>query len=200
MWQDDVVRHLIQSYTLLHTSAKTPYCTYRMRSTQEKATKNNSVTCSFLVGMVVFLGMRVVMTPPAVSNPRDSGVTSSNSRSCTLLCVSPLRIAACSLACLKKFQDINAKIYLLPERRTILTITLRKGSHTRHALGRHSLRDPLYTNLHEINTYDPLFKRTAREQKPNYTRHGQTLNGGTVLQKVTIPPTQYKKDSKGCLT
>ena len=34
----------------------------------------------FLVGMVVFLSMILVQTPPMVSRPRDSGVTSSSSR------------------------------------------------------------------------------------------------------------------------
>jgi len=33
-------------------------------------------TCYFLVGIVVFLGTKTVMTPPAVSIPRESGVTS----------------------------------------------------------------------------------------------------------------------------
>ena len=33
-------------------------------------------TCDFFVGIVVFLSMIFVMTPPAVSKPRDSGATS----------------------------------------------------------------------------------------------------------------------------
>ncbi len=36
------------------------------------------------------------MTPPAVSRPRLSGVTSSSSRSCTFSLPSPLRMAACA--------------------------------------------------------------------------------------------------------
>ena len=36
------------------------------------------------------------MTPPAVSRPRLSGVTSSSSRSCTFSLPSPLRMAAWS--------------------------------------------------------------------------------------------------------
>ena len=36
-----------------------------------------------LVGIVVLRLINAVMTPPAVSIPRDSGVTSSSSRSCT---------------------------------------------------------------------------------------------------------------------
>ena len=52
-------------------------------------------TCSFLVGMVVLRGMSTVITPPAVSRPRDSGMTSSSSRSCTFSWVSPFRMAAC---------------------------------------------------------------------------------------------------------
>ena len=54
------------------------------------------LTCSFLVGMVVLRGMSVVMTPPAVSMPSDSGATSSSSRSCTFALVSPPRMAACA--------------------------------------------------------------------------------------------------------
>uniref|UniRef100_A0A0A9BJB8 GSVIVT00024351001 n=1 Tax=Arundo donax TaxID=35708 RepID=A0A0A9BJB8_ARUDO len=38
------------------------------------------------------------MTPPAVSRPRDSGVTSSRSRSCTFSLPSPLRMAAWTAA------------------------------------------------------------------------------------------------------
>jgi len=52
----------------------------------------------FFVGMVVFLGMRTVITPPAVSIPRDNGVTSSKSKSFTLLSPSPVRIAAYTAA------------------------------------------------------------------------------------------------------
>mmetsp|Transcript_8158 Transcript_8158/g.14700 ORF Transcript_8158/g.14700 Transcript_8158/m.14700 type:complete len:240 (+) Transcript_8158:790-1509(+) len=48
--------------------------------------------------MVVFRGMSTVMTPPAVSRPRDRGVTSSNSRSCTFSEVSPDRMAAWTAA------------------------------------------------------------------------------------------------------
>lgn len=36
--------------------------------------------CDFLVGIVVFLGIKVVITPPAVSIPKDNGVTSSNTQ------------------------------------------------------------------------------------------------------------------------
>lgn len=37
--------------------------------------------CVCLLGMVEFLLMRTVMTPPKVSIPRDKGVTSSSSSS-----------------------------------------------------------------------------------------------------------------------
>jgi len=40
-------------------------------------------TCAFLVGMVVLRLMSRVKTPPSVSMPRLSGVTSSSSRSRT---------------------------------------------------------------------------------------------------------------------
>ncbi len=43
----------------------------------------------FSVGIVVFLGTRTVMTPPLVSRPSDSGVTSSSTTSLTL----PVRTA-----------------------------------------------------------------------------------------------------------
>jgi len=35
----------------------------------------------FLVGIVVFLGIKTVITPPAVSIPNESGATSSNKTS-----------------------------------------------------------------------------------------------------------------------
>jgi hypothetical protein len=35
----------------------------------------------FLVGMVVFLGINTVITPPAVSIPNDNGETSNNNKS-----------------------------------------------------------------------------------------------------------------------
>lgn len=35
----------------------------------------------FLVGMVVFLGIKTVITPPAVSIPNDNGATSNNNKS-----------------------------------------------------------------------------------------------------------------------
>jgi hypothetical protein len=36
---------------------------------------------AFLVGMVVFLEIKVVITPPAVSIPNDNGATSNNNKS-----------------------------------------------------------------------------------------------------------------------
>ena len=50
-----------------------------------------------LVGMVVFLLIREVMTPPAVSIPRERGATSNSKRSETASLVSPVRIAACKV-------------------------------------------------------------------------------------------------------
>ncbi len=50
--------------------------------------------CVCLVGMVVFRLMSDVITPPAVSMPRESGATSSSRRSDTASEVSPTRIAA----------------------------------------------------------------------------------------------------------
>jgi len=35
----------------------------------------------FLVGIVVFLGIKTVITPPAVSIPKDNGATSNNNKS-----------------------------------------------------------------------------------------------------------------------
>ena len=65
-----------------------------------QAEQKSGLTCSFFVGMVVFLGMRVVMTPPAVSIPMDNGATSSSNRSCTLESPWPVKIAACNMACI----------------------------------------------------------------------------------------------------
>ena len=40
-------------------------------------------TCDFLVGIVVFFSIKVVITPPMVSIPKDNGVTSNNNTSVT---------------------------------------------------------------------------------------------------------------------
>ena len=54
----------------------------------------NQHTWVCLVGMVVFLLIKEVITPPAVSIPRESGATSNSKRSETASLVSPVRIAA----------------------------------------------------------------------------------------------------------
>ena len=51
-------------------------------------------TSDFFVGMVVFRSIRRVMTPPRVSMPSESGVTSRRTTSLT----SPARMAACTAA------------------------------------------------------------------------------------------------------
>ena len=51
-------------------------------------------TSLFLVGMVVLRASRVVITPPSVSIPSDSGVTSSSSRSLTSPASTPAWMAA----------------------------------------------------------------------------------------------------------
>jgi len=48
----------------------------------------------FLVGTVVFLGIRTVITPPAVSIPKDNGATSRSKIDVTLASPSPDKIAA----------------------------------------------------------------------------------------------------------
>ena len=50
--------------------------------------------CVALVGIVVFFSMSLVITPPSVSMPSDSGVTSSSSTSLT----SPVSTPACTAA------------------------------------------------------------------------------------------------------
>jgi hypothetical protein len=51
-------------------------------------------TCVALVGMVVFFSISLVITPPSVSMPSDSGVTSSSSTSLTSPASTPPWIAA----------------------------------------------------------------------------------------------------------
>jgi hypothetical protein len=48
----------------------------------------------FEVGIVVFLGISIVITPPAVSIPSESGAISMSRSSLTYLLPSPVRIAA----------------------------------------------------------------------------------------------------------
>mmetsp|Transcript_24358 Transcript_24358/g.62816 ORF Transcript_24358/g.62816 Transcript_24358/m.62816 type:complete len:315 (-) Transcript_24358:538-1482(-) len=55
-------------------------------------------TCDFLVGMTVLRGMSFVMTPPTVSMPSVSGVTSSSSRSFVSSPPSPERMPPCTAA------------------------------------------------------------------------------------------------------
>jgi len=52
----------------------------------------------FLVGMVVFLGIKTVMTPPAVSIPNERGVTSINNKLSVCSDPWPLRMAAWTAA------------------------------------------------------------------------------------------------------
>ena len=55
--------------------------------------------CDFFAGTVVLRLMSVVITPPAVSRPSESGVTSSSSRSESFSDESaPDRMAACTVA------------------------------------------------------------------------------------------------------
>jgi len=54
--------------------------------------------CDFLVGIVVFLGIKTVITPPAVSIPNDNGVTSINNKLSVCSDPCPLRIAAWTAA------------------------------------------------------------------------------------------------------
>jgi len=54
--------------------------------------------CDFFVGIFEFLGIKVVIIPPAVSIPRESGVTSTNIRSLVLLDPVFVKIAACTAA------------------------------------------------------------------------------------------------------
>jgi len=61
--------------------------------------------CSFLVGMVVLRGMMTAMMPPAVSRPRERGVTSRSSRSCTLALPWPLQAGG---ATQQEWDDMNA--------------------------------------------------------------------------------------------
>lgn len=51
-------------------------------------------TWVFLMGMVVFLSIILLKTPPMVSIPRDKGATSTN----TISLISPLRTAPCIAA------------------------------------------------------------------------------------------------------
>lgn len=54
--------------------------------------------CDFLVGIVVFLGIRTVITPPAVSIPNESGVTSINNNESVCYDPCPDKIAAWTAA------------------------------------------------------------------------------------------------------
>mmetsp|Transcript_2135 Transcript_2135/g.5969 ORF Transcript_2135/g.5969 Transcript_2135/m.5969 type:complete len:261 (+) Transcript_2135:2-784(+) len=55
-------------------------------------------TCVFFAGMVVPRSISLVITPPAVSMPRDRGATSSNNTSLVASPVAPDRMPACTAA------------------------------------------------------------------------------------------------------
>lgn len=69
-----------------------------------------ALTCSFLAGTVVFLGIRGVITPPAVSMPRLRGATSSSSSSCTFSPPAPVRMAACRTHELVSLQALEQQV------------------------------------------------------------------------------------------
>jgi len=52
----------------------------------------------FFVGIVVFLGIKTVITCPAVSIPNDKGATSNNNKSWTYSLPDPVKIAAWTAA------------------------------------------------------------------------------------------------------
>mmetsp|Transcript_11978 Transcript_11978/g.32087 ORF Transcript_11978/g.32087 Transcript_11978/m.32087 type:complete len:258 (+) Transcript_11978:515-1288(+) len=77
---------------LSFASLRSPWnTTISTEGCESAAVENTSV---FLVGMVVFLGISTVATPPKVSTPRDSGATSNKTMSFT----SPARTPACTAA------------------------------------------------------------------------------------------------------
>ena len=55
-------------------------------------------TCDFLAGIVEFLGINAVITPPAVSIPNVNGATSSNNTSSVAFPPVPVKMAACTAA------------------------------------------------------------------------------------------------------
>lgn len=54
--------------------------------------------CDFFVGIVVFLGIKTVIIPPAVSIPKESGVTSISSKLSVVSEPCPERMAAWTAA------------------------------------------------------------------------------------------------------
>ena len=78
-------------------------------------------TCDFLVGIVVFFGIMRVKTPPSVSIPSDSGVTSSSSRPDTSPRSTPPWIAAPIATASSGFTPRNGS---LPKNWCTVSITL----------------------------------------------------------------------------
>ena len=79
-------------------------------------------TCEALVGIVVFFWISLVMTPPRVSMPSDSGVTSSSSTSLTSPCSTPPWMAAPTATASSGFTSCAG-----PCRRTSLTLSCTFG-------------------------------------------------------------------------
>ena len=85
-------------------------------------------TCCALVGMVVFFWISLVITPPSVSMPSDSGVTSSSSTSLT----SPLQHAALDRrADGDRLVRVHVLARLLAEELLDLVLHLRHARHGR---------------------------------------------------------------------
>ena len=123
----------------------------------------------FRVGIVVFRGMSVVITPPSVSMPSDSGVTSSSSTSLT----SPVEHAALDRrADRDDFVRVDALVRLLAEELAHQLLDLR---HARRAADEHDLVDLLRVDagvgqrlLHRRHrplqqVVDELFELRARQ-------------------------------------
>ena len=66
--------------------------------------------CDALVGIVVFFSMSLVMTPPSVSMPSDSGVTSSSSTSFTSPASTPPWIAAPTATASSGFTSLRGSL------------------------------------------------------------------------------------------
>jgi hypothetical protein len=67
-------------------------------------------TCEALVGIVVFFSISLVNTPPSVSMPSDSGVTSSSSTSLTSPASTPPWIAAPTATASSGFTSLRGSL------------------------------------------------------------------------------------------
>ena len=102
------VRSNLPSDLLSIERSRSPCSTWMVTAVWLSSAVEN--TCECLVGMVVFFSMSLVITPPRVSRPSDSGVTSSSSTSFTSPASTPPWTAAPTATASSGFTSLRGSL------------------------------------------------------------------------------------------